>query len=52
MALYRSCYKVFITKTVRWGCGEIGRRIGLKIQWPLGRAGSSPATPTNVTLMA
>ncbi len=26
--------------------GGIGRHVGLKIQWPLGRAGSSPASST------
>ena len=27
--------------------GGIGRHVGLKIQWPLGRAGSSPASSTD-----
>lgn len=41
-----ACQRFFIT--VQTGSsGGIGRHVGLKIQWPLGRAGSSPASSTD-----
>ena len=43
----------YMRKTPYWAIarpsGEIGRRTGLKILWPQGRAGSTPASGTNVS---